>query len=116
MSARNVTEQLLMEAERIVNMNIPTVAIANYLKVLCETDRIIAGRIALPCKSLEKCIEHVEKQARVKCGTGRGWIDDQELYQMAVDYYRAVTAEETEPDGAAIKAPKEINQYQLSLF
>ena len=87
------TERINREVKDAKNKHVPTVPIAKRLITLIETDTALGDQILLPHKSLEKCFKYVEEQASKKCTSGRGWIDDDEVYQMAVDYYNLDDAE-----------------------
>ena len=105
-------ERLKREIKDAKNKQVPTVPIANRLNALCETDPTFAAQIVLPHKSLEKCFSYVEEQARKKIGGGRGWIDDEEVYQMATDYYNLDDAEDERIKEEERKKREEENKKQ----
>ena len=86
-------ERLQREVKDAKNRHVPMVPIANRLTAFCETDAGLCVQILLPHKSLDKCFSYVEEQVRKKIDVGRGWIDDDEVYKMAVDYYSLDDAE-----------------------
>lgn len=86
-------EKLKREAGTAKNDTVPTQPISKYLINKCEDDPEFAKFILIPHKTLEKCFKHIESEARKKLQNRTGWIDDNEVYGWAEDYYRLDDAE-----------------------
>lgn len=57
-------------------------------------DESLAECIVLEHKSLAKCISYINQEARKKLGGKNGGLPDQDVYDMAVAYFRLDDAEE----------------------
>lgn len=86
-------EKLKREAGTAKNDTVPTQPISIHLINKCEEDPEFANFILISHKTLEKCFKHVETEARKKLQNRTGWIDDNEVYGWAEDYYRLDDAE-----------------------
>ena len=72
---------------------VPAVPIAKYLTGRLEDDENLAAQVIQDHKTLQKCFDFVYEQVRKHLDSKNGWIDDDEVYQMAVDYFQADDAE-----------------------
>jgi hypothetical protein len=86
-------EKLKNEAGTAKNDTVPTQPISKHLIAKCKEDAEFAKLVLQPHKTLEKCFNHVESEARKKLNNRTGWIDDNEVYAWAEDYYRLDDAE-----------------------
>ena len=72
---------------------VPAAPIAKFLLSRLENDEELAAFVNQDHKTLQKCFDFVHEQALKHLDKKNGWIDDDEVYQMAVDYYFADDAE-----------------------
>ena len=82
--------------DEMVNLDekrVPALPIVNYLTEQLEGDEKLAELVNQEHKTLEKCFEFVYEQAKKHLNNSNGWIDDNEVYLMAIDYYLADDAE-----------------------
>ncbi len=80
-------EKLKTEKTDVQNQTMPVAPIAQHLITMADTDEAFAALVMQEHKTLTKCIAHVEKEVKKRV-TGSGWIPDQDVYQMAIDYYQ----------------------------
>lgn len=66
---------------------IPAEPIAEYLKQRAMEDAAVAARIRKKEKSLLKCLEYVEGEARKQVSRDKPYLADAVVYKMARDYY-----------------------------
>lgn len=72
---------------------VPAEPIVKYLIGRLENDEILAAQIMQEHKTVQKCFDFVYKQAHKHLDGKSGWIDDDEVFQMAVDYFQMDDAE-----------------------
>ncbi len=87
---KKITESL----QGIEEKRVPAEPIAEFLKNKCE-DEEFATLVMQEHKSLKRCLDFVYEQARKHLDGANGWIDDNDVYMMAVDYF-ALDDEELE--------------------
>lgn len=80
-------DMLEKELEKKHSPYVPAIPIINYLISKCKDDAEFAKRVTLENKTLEECLEYVLQEVKKKLNNKSGWIDDQEVYDMAVTYY-----------------------------
>jgi len=74
--------------EQSKETRVPAEPIAIYLAKRCEEDAEFAAQVAQEHKTMDKCFSFVYEQAKKHLNGTNGWIDDNEVYSMAVDYFR----------------------------
>jgi hypothetical protein len=84
-----ITEAMQDCAEK----RVPAEPIAEFLKSKCGEDGEFAALIAQEHKTLDKCFAFVYEQAQKHLNHANGWINDEEVYMMAVDYFSLDDAE-----------------------
>jgi len=72
---------------------IPAEPIARYLKEKCKQDKEFCALVVQEHKTLEKCFDFVFEQAKNHLNNGGGWIEDNDVYMMAEDYFNLDDAE-----------------------
>jgi hypothetical protein len=73
---------------------VPAAPIAKYLKEKCKQDKEFCTLVMQEHKTLEKCFDFVFEQAKNHLNNdGGGWIEDNDVYMMAVDYFNLDDAE-----------------------
>ncbi len=80
-------EKMKTEKTSVQNPTMPVAPIAQHLITMADTDETFAALVMQEHKTLTKCINHVDKEVKKRV-TGSGWIPDQEVFQMAIDYYQ----------------------------
>lgn len=73
--------------------NVPAEPIAEFLKGKCSEDEKFATLVMQEHKMLDKCFSFVYEQAKKHLNSSSGWIEDNEVYMMAVDYFSLDDAE-----------------------
>jgi hypothetical protein len=66
--------------------------IAKFLRGKCSEDDF-AALVSQEHKTLDKCFAFVYEQVQKHLNRRQGWIDDNEVYAMAVDYFNLDDAE-----------------------
>ena len=74
--------------EKLKETRVPAEPIAQFLVKMCEEDAELAAQVVQEHKTMDKCFAFVYEQARKHLDGKDGWIDDNEVYLMAVDYFR----------------------------
>lgn len=67
--------------------NLPAIPILEYLINKCEKDKEFADRVALKEKTFEECGKYVLQEVKKELNGNNGHLEDQLVYNMAVDYY-----------------------------
>jgi len=66
---------------------VPAEPIMRFLLQKCEGDEEFSGMVTQEHKTLAKCFSFVHEQACNHLDKKNGWIEDDEVYMMAVDYF-----------------------------
>lgn len=115
------------ELEKEHSPMVPAVPIINYLISKCGNNEEFAKRIVLENKSIKECFKYVLQEVKKKLNNKNGWIDDQEVYDMAETYYlsdedliekpkpRVMDIPKTNTNNRTV-VKKESEKDQLSLF
>ncbi len=123
----NAINILNEELEKKHSPMVPAVPIINYLISKCENNEEFAKRIVLENKSIKECFKYVLQEVKKKLNNKNGWIDDQEVYDMAETYYlsdedliekpkpRVMDIPKTNTNNRTV-VKKESEKDQLSLF
>jgi len=74
---------------------VPAAPIVKYLteRLQGENDEELAANVMQEHKTMHKCFDFVYEQAKNHLGSKNGWIEDGEVYAMAVDYFTMDDAE-----------------------
>ena len=80
-------------AEESKESRVPAKPIAAFLANKCGEDGGFAETVMQGHKTLEKCFDFVYGQVKKHLNGNSGWIDDGEVYLMAMDYFRLDDAE-----------------------
>lgn len=76
------------------NSHIPSEPISKFLINKANEDSEFAKFILIETKSMKKCFDYVEKEVIKELQkTKSGWIDDDVVYNWAVDYFKTDDAE-----------------------
>jgi len=138
---QSAIEKIAASMETITEKRVPAEPIARYLTKKCGEDGEFAALVMQEHKTMEKCFAFVYEQSCNHLNKQSGWIDDNDVYMMAEDYFNLDDAEierkkaedeakrqeerrkseqEFQQKAAAAKAGKAKNsdpgQQQLSLF
>jgi len=104
----------------IDDKRVPVEPIAIFLKNKCGEDEEFAGQVMQEHKFMDKCLDFVYQQARKYLNGVSGWIDDNEVYMMAVNYFRL---DDLELERKQVKerakqklASAKVAEGQISLF
>ena len=97
--------------EGLKEKRVPAEPIIKYLTGRMEDDAEFATLIMQEHKTLQKCFDFVYEQARNHLNNQNGWIDDEEVYLMAADYFLADDAE-LERQKAETKAKEDEKRKQ----
>lgn len=97
-------EKLTVELSKEHNRAVPSIPILNYLIAQVEENEELASRITLENKTIKECFEYVLQEVRKLLDGKNGWLDDQEVYDLAINYFIS--------DDIEIKKPKPIERSQ----
>ena len=88
---RKINEQM----DGLSEKRVPATPIVKYLVERLESDEKLASLVNQEHKTLKKCFDFVYEQAskHAKGTSGMYWIDDNDVYLMAIDYFLADDAE-----------------------
>jgi hypothetical protein len=90
---------------------VPAEPIAEFLKGKCGSDADFATLVLQEHKTLEKCFAFVYEQAQKHLNRQNGWISDNDVFAMALDYF-ALDDEEIERKNAEEKQKQELERQQ----
>lgn len=99
-------DMLEKELEKKHSPYVPAIPIINYLISKCKDDAEFAKRVTLENKTLEECLEYVLQEVKKKLNNKSGWIDDQEVYDMAEYYYLSDENLIEKPEPKVMDVPK----------
>lgn len=88
-AVRKITEAMGESAEK----RVPAEPIAGFLKKKCGEDEAFAALVTQEHKTLAKCFDFVYEQAQNHLNHASGWISDEDVYRMALDYFALDDAE-----------------------
>lgn len=80
-------EKLKRELESEDKSSVPAEPIVKHLISKCESDATFAERVKLKSKNLEECFNYVYSEVKKKLNGVSGWVDDNEVYEMAETYF-----------------------------
>ena len=80
-------EKLKRELKQNANDAVPAQQITDYLIQKCKDDKDFSEKILDENKNLKGCFDFVYKKVKEKLNSRNGWIDDQEVYDMAEEYF-----------------------------
>lgn len=119
-------ELLKVEIENEHDKMIPAEPILNYLIAKAKDDREFSQRVMLEGKTVKKCFEYVLQEVKKALDSKSGYLEDQIVYNMAVDYFvlegelveKAPEPPKKENKSVSVPlAPKEKEEKpQMSLF
>ena len=72
---------------------VPAEPIVKYLLEKCGEDEELAGLVIQEHKTLGKCFEFVYEQVKNHLDSKDGWVEDNDVYLMALDYFNLDDAE-----------------------
>ena len=72
---------------------VPAEPIARFLTEKCGGDGDFCALVMQEHKTLEKCFAFVYEQAKNHLDSAGGWIEDNDVYMMAIDYFSLDDAE-----------------------
>ena len=79
--------------EGLDNHNMPADPIVKHLISKLEHDEGLAALVTQEHKTLQKCFVYVSEQVRKELNGEYGWLDDDVVYLMAIDYFLADDAD-----------------------
>ena len=79
--------------EDCTEKRVPAEPIARYLVGKCGEDEELAGLVMQEHKTLQKCFDFVYEQVKNHLNGASGWIEDNDVYMMALDYFSLDDAE-----------------------
>ena len=82
------------------------VRIGNYLLDACKDSKMLSEAVINDKKSLEKAYEYIRKNAQKQAVNGCACIDDDTVFEWAVDYYLEQEVEQPKP----VEKPKKISK------
>lgn len=92
-----IADKLENELKEIDEAMIPAEPITKYLLMCCTQKQEFGDLIMQPHKSLRKCFEYVKNYvyniSADKVRAQNGWLNDQEVYDAAEEYFRIDDAE-----------------------
>ena len=80
-------EKLKQELAANENNQVPAKPIVDYLIEASKLSDELAIAIKQEDKTLEKCFDYVLEKVKEKLNSRSGYVDDQEVYDMACSYY-----------------------------
>lgn len=96
-------EKLEKEIKENKNNQIPASPIVNYLKKMCRTNEEFSKLVESDNKKLSDCFKYIYEEVRKKLNNKNGWVDDQEVYNIAISYYKDENIESTEKENLDTK-------------
>ena len=80
-------EKLKRELKQNPSDKVPGAQITDYLIQRCKDDEDFSEKVLDENKNLKGCFDFVYKKVKEKLESKSGWIDDQEVYNMAEEYF-----------------------------
>lgn len=81
--ASKLKEELLKNKSNMM----PSKEIVNYLINASVINEELKTAVMSEDKTLEECLKHVEKEVKKKLNNRSGYVNDQEVYNIAASYY-----------------------------
>lgn len=80
-------EKLKKELKENSSNVVPAQQITDYLIKKCKEDKDFSEKVLDENKNLKDCFDFIYKQVKEKLNNKNGWIDDQEVYDIAEEYF-----------------------------
>ena len=113
-----IAEKLEQELCTSDETSIPAEPITAYLLMRCTQCAELGALIMQPNKTLKKCFayvhDYVYKQSAAKLKRQHGWLNDQEVYDIAEAYFRLDDAEIERQKSEANRKTDEIRERGFS--
>lgn len=99
-------EKLKRELKENPSDKVPGAQITDYLIQRCQDDEDFSEKVLDENKNLKGCFDFVYKKVKEKLESKSGWIDDQEVYNMAEEYFTGEKAKKVK----VIKKSEELSK------